>query len=58
MDLSFVTPQLSNTIIVINLIIGVLLVIWRFSRDMRLPLRPDAVSYPTDETQPHVPPRS
>lgn len=52
MDLSFVTPELFNTLIVANLLVGVLLVGWRFSRDMRRSLPPVPASQPTDDTQP------
>jgi hypothetical protein len=32
---SFLTPELFNGLIVINLIVGIGLVVWRFSMDMR-----------------------
>lgn len=39
-DLSFLTPEVFNVIIMVNLIVGVVLVVWRFVSDMRRPLDP------------------
>jgi hypothetical protein len=38
LDLSFLTPEVFNVIIMLNLIVGAVLVIWRFTADMRRPL--------------------
>jgi hypothetical protein len=51
MNLSFLTPEVFNAIIVANLVIGVVLMVGRFYRDMTRPL-PKRSPRPTDETQP------
>lgn len=55
MDLSFLTPEVFNVIIMVNLIVGVVLVVWRFTSDMRRPLDPPP-SQPEDAQTPNPPP--
>jgi hypothetical protein len=54
-DLSFLTPEVFNVIIMVNLIVGVALVVWRFTSDMRRPLDPPR-SQPNDDPPPNRPP--
>jgi hypothetical protein len=54
-DLSFLTPELFNAIIIANLVIAVVLVLARYTRDMTRPL-PPAARRPKDDTHPN--PRS
>ncbi|XWX04481.1 hypothetical protein VZO05_02775 [Aggregatilineales bacterium SYSU G02658] len=54
MDLSFLTPEVFNVIIMVNLIVGVVLVVWRFTSDMRQPLNPPQ-SHPDDAEPPARP---
>jgi hypothetical protein len=62
----FMTPELFNIIIVVNLIVGVTLAVWRFRADMKRPLypsrRPSApmpsvqqIRQAKDDTQPTSP---
>ncbi len=51
MDLSFLTPELFNVIIVANLVIAIVLVVARYTRDMTRPLPPSA-RRPADEHPP------
>lgn len=55
MDLSFLTPEVFNVIIMVNLIVGVALVVWRFTSDMRRPQDPPR-SQPNDSQPPNHPP--
>lgn len=56
MNLSFITPEIFNAIILANLIIGVVLIIGRFTRDMtRQPNRSQPPPL-TDITVPYPPP--
>jgi hypothetical protein len=48
-DLSFLTPEVFNTIIMVNLIVGVVLVVWRFAADMRRPLDQEQAESTADD---------
>lgn len=52
--MDFLTPEFFNTIIVINLLVGVLLAIYRFYRDMTLPLPDDQREQAYDESSAYV----
>ncbi len=56
MDLSFLTPEVFNVIIMVNLIVGVVLVVWRFISDMRQPLNPPRLH--PDDAEPPARPQS
>ena len=51
MNLSFLTPDVFNAIIVANLVIGMVLMVGRFYRDMTRPL-PQRSPRSSDETHP------
>lgn len=55
--MDFLTPEVFNALIIINLIVGLLLAAWRFRSDMRS-TRPSAGARPApviadDDTQPN-----
>jgi len=53
-DLSFLTPEVFNTIIMVNLIVGVVLVVWRFAADMRRPLDQEKPQSTADDDPTHT----
>lgn len=55
--MDFLTPEVFNALIIVNLIVGLLLAAWRFRADMRS-TRPSPGTRPTpavadDDTQPN-----
>lgn len=64
MDLSFLTPEIFNMLVVLNLVVGGALAVWRFRRDVFAPpfsqtahtrlLRRAEDSAHLEETRPHA----
>lgn len=57
--MDFLTPEFFNTLIIINMIVGLLLAGFRFYKDMTRPLPPSRrssrLTRPDDDTQPNAP---